>query len=100
MELNYQAIDRAAVTLLDPDYSGRGVLDEEVLAEEYLRTAFLRLDTPILIPDDYRFFQRPEEKFPEPEKPVNHKTFPLCPEICSLCSLETKKLCLVRLVAI
>lgn len=69
MELNYQAIDRAAVTLLDPDYSGRGVLDEEVLAEEYLKTAFLRLDTPILIPDDYRFFQRPEEKFPEPEKP-------------------------------
>ncbi len=80
-ELNYQAIDRAAVTLLDPSFTGRGVLSEEVLAEEYLRTAFLKLDTPIVLPDDLDFSALLQRNFPKPEEPTFNFDDPLMPSL-------------------
>ena len=78
-ELNYQAIDQAAVTLLDPNFTGRGVLPPEVLAEEYLKTEFLKLDTPIILPDDLDFSELLQRNFPKPQEPTFNFNDPLVP---------------------
>jgi len=66
--LNYEAIDKAVVQMFDPNYSS-GVTSEELLADSFLNTNFIRLQDPvqgdIVVEKAEGIINKVNEKFPE-----------------------------------
>jgi len=66
--LNYEAIDKATINILDPNYTS-GVTAEELLADSFLNTNFIRLEDPvegrIAVEKQEGIINQVNEKFPE-----------------------------------
>ena len=66
--LNYEAIDKATINILDPNYTS-GVTAEELLADSFLNTNFIRLEDPvegrIAVEKQEGIVNQVNEKFPE-----------------------------------
>lgn len=69
--LNYEAIDKATIKMLDPNYN-RGVTADELLAEAYLDTDFIKLPDPvkgdITVKKKEGIINQVNDKFPETVK--------------------------------
>ena len=66
--LNYEAIDKATLKILDPNYN-KGVTVDELLAESYINTNFIKLTDPvdgnITVEKKSGIVNQVSEKFPE-----------------------------------
>ena len=69
--LNYEAIDKATVKMLDPNYN-KGVTADELIAESFVNTNFIRITDPVQgvidIEKKEGIVNQVNEKFPEEVK--------------------------------
>ncbi len=69
--LNYEAIDKATIRMLDPNYN-KGVTADELLAESFLNTNFIKLTDPvqgdITVEKKEGIVNQVNDKFPEEVK--------------------------------